>query len=161
MNEAILIGRIGSEPELKKTQSGLSVMEFPLAVDRPRRSGEDSVTDWIDVQAWRGTADFIKSYFAKGDPIVVKGQLRASIWEDDQGKKHKRVFVLAENVEFVPRNKERNAAGANAEGQTATFEQKATSFIPKAESAVQSRTVAIPATEEFERVEFPDEGLPF
>lgn len=102
MNRIVLIGRLAADPELKTTQSGLSVTSFAIAVDR--KGSTDKVTDWIDIVAWRKTADFICKYFRKGSPIVIEGNLQTRMWEDKDGKKRKTVEVIAESVEFVPRS---------------------------------------------------------
>lgn len=106
MNKAYIIGRLTAEPELRKTSSGVSVTSFTLAVDRPFKNGEDKITDWIDVVAWRGTAEFVCKYFEKGSPIVVEGSIQTRIWEDKNGQKRKSVEIVANNVEFVPKSKD-------------------------------------------------------
>ena len=73
MNRVCLIGRIGRDLELKKTNSGVSVVSFPLAVDR---NGKEGGTDWIDVVAWRGTAEVLCNYAGRGRLIVVDGRLQ-------------------------------------------------------------------------------------
>lgn len=102
MNKIVLIGRLAADPELKTTTSGLSVTSFTIAVDR--KGSTDRVTDWIDIVAWRKTAEFICNYFKKGSPIVIDGNLQTRMWEDKDGKKRKTVEVIAESVEFVPRS---------------------------------------------------------
>lgn len=102
MNKIVLIGRLAVDPELKTTTSGLSVTSFTIAVDR--KGSTDKVTDWIDIVAWRKTAEFICNYFKKGSPIVIDGNLQTRMWEDKDGKKRKTVEVIAERVEFVPRS---------------------------------------------------------
>ena len=63
------------------------------------------MTDWIDIVAWRNTAEFICKYFSKGDPIVISGSIQTRMWEDGDGKKRKTVEVIADNAEFVPKAK--------------------------------------------------------
>lgn len=99
MNVAIITGRLAADPELKTTQSGVSVTSVTLAVDR--YSKEERKTDWVDVVAWRGTAEFICKYFSKGQMMSVTGSIQTRRWEDKQGNKRKAVEVLAHNVEFV------------------------------------------------------------
>lgn len=72
MNSVILMGRLVFEPELKKTSSGLSVLTLRLAVDRPYTESGERKADFIDVVAWRGTADFISNYFHKGYLILLQ-----------------------------------------------------------------------------------------
>lgn len=109
MNKAVLLGRLVADPELKKTNSGLSVTSFVIAVDRKGTKGDNKITDWIDVVAWRNTAEFICKYFRKGSPIIIDGAIQTRTWEDNDGKKHKAVEVLADSVEFVPGNKKAEA----------------------------------------------------
>lgn len=104
MNKATLIGRLAADPELRQTGSGIAVTSFTIAVDRPYSKGTDRQTDWIDVVAWRSTAEFICKYFRKGSPIVIEGSIQTRLWEDKAGQKRKSVEIVAESVEFVPRS---------------------------------------------------------
>lgn len=108
MNVVTIIGRLAADPELKTTGSGISVTNFCVAVDRKVTKGEDKITDWIDVVAWRNTAEFICKYFQKGSPIVVTGSLQTRMWDDKSGQKRKTVEVIADSVEFVPKAKGEN-----------------------------------------------------
>lgn len=103
LNQIFLMGRAGKEPEVRQTQSGVSVCSFTLAVDRDikdKQTGERK-TDWIPVTAWRGTADLISRYLHKGDSIVVVGRLEIQEWTDRQGNKRTTPNVSAENVYFT------------------------------------------------------------
>ena len=73
--------------------------------------GADRQTDWIDIVAWRNTAEFVCKYFQKGSPIIVEGSIQTRTYEDKNGQKRKAVEIQADNVEFVPRPKD-TAAGA-------------------------------------------------
>lgn len=108
MNVVTIIGRLAADPELKTTGSGISVTNICVAVDRKVTKGEDKITDWIDVVAWRNTAEFICKYFQKGSPIVVTGSLQTRMWDDKSGQKRKTVEVIADSVEFVPKAKGEN-----------------------------------------------------
>ena len=87
-NRAILIGRLTADPELKQTQSGISVCSFSIAVDR-RFSGRDSErkTDFINITSWRQQAEFVCRYFHKGDVIGVEGSIQTRNYEDKNGNK--------------------------------------------------------------------------
>ena len=98
MNRVCLMGRIGRELELKKTNSGVSVVSFPLAVDR---NGKDAGTDWIDIVAWRGTAEGLCSYADKGRMIGVEGRLQMRDWTDKNGNKRRSYEVQADSVYFA------------------------------------------------------------
>lgn len=165
MNHICLCGRIGSDIELKKTQSGISVISFSLAVERQYQQGGEHITDWIDIEAWRGTAEFVQKWFCKGDPIIICGEIRTSVWTDSDGSKRKRVYAVANSVEFVPQKKKQdaNTPSANTAGREASFGARADVLTPAEENAVQSRTAATAAkpADEWEQVQFPDEDLPF
>lgn len=102
MNKVIAMGRVVADPELKQTNSGLSVTSFTLAVDRP---GRDSGTDFLDCVAWRNTAEFFCKWFSKGSPVVVEGSLQTRMYEDKAGQKRKAVEVVVNNIFFVPKAK--------------------------------------------------------
>ena len=87
-NKVILIGNLVADPELKKTQSGVSVTSFRIAVNRRyARQGEQQQTDFIDIVAWRERAEFVTRFFTKGKPILVCGQLQSRTWTDNNGQK--------------------------------------------------------------------------
>lgn len=109
MNKVMIMGRMANDPELRTTQSGISVTSFTVAVERPPVKDKERETDWIDVVAWRGTAEFICKYFGKGSPIIVSGTLQSRNWEDKEGNKRKAVEVQADGVEFVPKTKDTKA----------------------------------------------------
>ena len=101
LNKIILMGRLTRDPELRRTQSGTAVTSFSLAVDRDfkSQSGEKE-TDFIDIVAWRGTAEFVSKYFTKGRMAVVEGRLQIRDWTDKDGGKRRSAEVVADNVYF-------------------------------------------------------------
>lgn len=101
LNKIILMGRLTRDPELRRTQSGTAVALFTIAVDRDYRaaSGEKE-TDFIDIVAWRSTAEFVSKYFAKGRMAVVEGRLQIRDWKDKDGGKRRTAEVVADNVYF-------------------------------------------------------------
>ena len=102
LNKIILMGRLTRDPELRHTQSGVSVASFTLAVDRDfkdRSTGEKS-TDFIDVVAWRQTGEFVSKFFTKGRMAVVEGRLQIRDWTDKEGNKRRTAEVVADNVYF-------------------------------------------------------------
>lgn len=102
LNKAILMGRLTADPELRKTQNGTSVTTFTLAVNRGyTKSGEQPQTDFIDIVAWRNTAEFVSRYFVKGQLVAVEGQIQTRTWEDKNGQKRKTVEVVASEVFFA------------------------------------------------------------
>ena len=101
LNKIILMGRLTRDPELRRTGSGTAVTSFSLAVDRDFKSqtGEKE-TDFIDIVAWRGTAEFVSKYFTKGRMAVVEGRLQIRDWTDRDGGKRRSAEVIADNVYF-------------------------------------------------------------
>ena len=116
-NKVILGGRLTSDPELKQTQSGISVCSFSIAVNRRTKPGEEQKADFFNVTAWRQTADFVSRYFHKGSSICIVGTLQNSSWTDQQGQKHFRTDVIADEVYFVD---SRGESGASASTTTTT-----------------------------------------
>ena len=98
LNKIFLMGRLARDPELRRTQTGTPVASFRLAVDRDfkdRNTGERA-TDWIDVVAWRQTAEFVSRYFTKGRMAVVEGRLQIRDWTDKDGNKRTTAEVVAD-----------------------------------------------------------------
>lgn len=110
LNSAVVMGRLTSDPEVRKTQSGTSVCRFSVAVDR-KFAKEDGTreTDFIDILAWRGTADFIGKYFVKGQMIAIQGSIQTGSYEKD-GIKRRTFEIVAENVSFCGSKSESNGA---------------------------------------------------
>jgi single-strand DNA-binding protein len=99
LNRIIIMGRLTAAPELKTTQSGVSVVSFTVACERDFGSGEKQ-TDFIDCTAWRGTAEFVSKYFRKGSMIVVSGRLQSRKWQDRDGNNRTNWEIQADNVYF-------------------------------------------------------------
>ena len=102
LNKAILMGRLTADPELRKTSGDVSVTTFTLAVNRSfTHQGEQAQTDFIDIVAWRNTAEFAAKWFQKGMQVAVSGKIQTRTWEDKQGNKRKSVEVVADEVFFA------------------------------------------------------------
>lgn len=102
LNKIILMGRLTRDPELRHTQSGVPVASFTLAVDRDfkdKNTGERT-TEFIDIVAWRNTAEFVSRNFFKGQLAAVEGSLQFRDWTDKEGNKRRNAEVVAENVYF-------------------------------------------------------------
>ena len=101
LNRIVIMGRLTSNPELRRTGSGTAVASFTVAVDRDF-SGKDSdkKTDFIDCVAWRQTGEFISKYFTKGRMIVVDGRLEMRDWTDKEGNKRRSAEVIVANAYF-------------------------------------------------------------
>ena len=101
LNCAILMGRLVADPELRTTANDVSVTSFRIAVDRAyQKQGEERQADFIDIAAWRQTAEFVSRYFRKGSMIAVQGSIQTRNYEDKQGNKRIAVEVVADNVSF-------------------------------------------------------------
>ena len=102
LNKIFLMGRLTRDPELRRTQTGTPVASFSLAVDRDfkDKSTGERTTDFIDVVAWRQTAEFVSRYFTKGRMAVVEGRLQIRDWQDKDGGKRRSAEVVADNVYF-------------------------------------------------------------
>lgn len=107
LNNVALMGRLVATPDVRKTQNGNSVASFTLAVERDFGSKE---TDFINCVAWRKTAEFVSSYFAKGQLMAVLGRLESRTYQDKDGEAHKVWEVNVSGVYFV--EKKRVDAGA-------------------------------------------------
>ena len=101
LNKSILMGRLTRDPELKYTNSNLPVIRFSIAVDRNRtgQNGERQ-TDFIDIVAWRKTAEFVSQWFTKGQMIVVVGSIQSRRWQDKNGNNRTSIEVVADEVQF-------------------------------------------------------------
>ena len=102
LNKVILMGRLTDTPECKQTANGVAVCSFTLAVDRNFKGMDGNrQTDFIDVVAWRSTAEFVSRYFDKGMQVAVEGTLQTRSYKDRQGNKRKAVEVVADQVYFA------------------------------------------------------------
>ena len=112
MNHIVIMGRLTRDPELRHTAGGVPVASFSLAVDRgytPKDGGEKQ-TDFIDVVAWRNTAEFVSKYFIKGQMAAVAGRLQIRDWMDKDNNKRRSAEVVADNIYFTESKKSREAA---------------------------------------------------
>ncbi len=101
LNRITIMGRLTRDPELRRTQSGAPVTSFTMAVDRDFKSQSgDKETDFIDVVAWRNTAEFAAKYFTKGRMAIASGRLQIRDWQDNNGNKHRSAEVIADSIYF-------------------------------------------------------------
>ena len=102
LNHIVIMGRLTRDPDLRYTQSQTPVASFTVAVDRDfaGRDGGERQTDFIDVVAWRQTAEFVSKYFSKGSMVAVSGRLQIRDWTDREGNKRRSAEVVADNVYF-------------------------------------------------------------
>lgn len=148
MNVVCLLGRLTADPELKRTQNGFPVVSFSLAVDRAYApKGQDRQTDFINIVAWRSTAEFVSKYFRKGQRMALQGSLQARQYTDRDGNKRTAYEVVADNVFFA----ESKSGGAAPRGDY-------DSQIPSYPETTPAFSTAAPT--DFEEISGDDE-LPF
>ncbi len=112
LNKIIIMGRLTRDPELRHTQSGTPVASFSLAVDRDfKNQNGEKETDFIDVVAWRSSAEFVSRYFTKGRMAVVEGRPQIRAWQDRDGNKRRSAEVIADNVYFGDSKKDGDSGG--------------------------------------------------
>ena len=150
LNKVILGGRLTGDPELKQTQSGVSVCTFGIAVNRrfnSKDSAQQTQADFFNITAWRQSAEFVSKYFRKGSSICVVGSIQNSTWTDQQGVKHYATDIIAEEINFVDSRSDAPAGASQS------------SYTPDAYSApsFSSDTASAPRFEELKT----DDDLPF
>ena len=144
LNNVVLMGRLVADPELRTTATNVSVTSFAIAVDRAFvKAGEERQTDFIDIVAWRQTAEFITRYFRKGSMIAIQGSIQTRMYEDKNGNKRKAVEVVASNVSFC---------GSKSETGTAS--------APRMETAAPAPSYSTSEANDFVEIQ-PDDDLPF
>ena len=137
LNHITVMGRLTSQPELRRTATGTAVTSFTIACDRDfadKQSGTKE-TDFIECVAWKNTAEFVSKYFKKGAMAIVSGRLQIRSWTDKEGNKRKTAEVVADSVYFGESKKESEATGYTTNG--------------------------VSGAEGFQQVYIPDSELPF
>jgi single-strand DNA-binding protein len=159
LNVVAIMGRLVADPELRTTTSGVSVASFCVACDRNfARQGEQRQADFIDVVAWRQTAEFVCKYFQKGSMIAIDGSLQTRQYQDKNGNNRKAVEIVANNVSFAG-PKSSNAGGNNgAPYQNTQSYQNAPAARPAAVEAAPSYSAG--SNDDFAVIDDSDD-LPF
>ena len=106
LNNITVMGRITKDIELRRTGAGIAVASFTIACDRDFNPNGQKETDFFDIVAWRGTAEFIERNFSKGKMIVVSGRLQNRKWEDKNGNKRVSAEIVAQDVYFADSKKD-------------------------------------------------------
>ncbi len=138
LNKVVLAGRVTADIELKQTSSGISVVSFSIAVNRRYVSkstdaGNQPQADFINVTAWRNTAEFISKYFHKGSPICVTGSIQTRTWQDQNGQKRYATEVVADEAMFVESKSEGGSGSYSPEAYSAPSFSSGTGEAPKFE----------------------------
>ncbi len=127
-NLVVLTGRLTADPELRYTGNNTPVTSFSIAVNRRYKAGEESQADFINIVAWRQTAEFITKYFSKGSMIGIEGSIQTRRYVDkDTGKNRTAFEVIANNVQFV--ESKRDSSGASAEAAPSFSNAAGNEFI--------------------------------
>jgi single-strand DNA-binding protein len=136
LNRIILIGRLVADPELKYTPSGIAVAQFRIAVDRPlsneaRQAGQEKQADFIDIVAWRQSAEFASQYLTKGRLVAVEGKLQIREYQTQDGQRRKAAEVVADNLKGLDRPREGGEGGESySGGGGGGYEQRAPAAAP-------------------------------
>lgn len=148
LNHVALMGRLTADPELRHTSSNIPVVTFTIAVNRSYvKQGAERETDFIDIVAWRATAEFICKYFKKGQMMAVDGRIQTRTYTDKEGKNRKAFEVLADNVYFT---ESKGASGGNAGG----------SFEKPADATLAEPSFSAGSNDDFAVIS-DDDDLPF
>ena len=120
INKVELLGRVGADPEMRYTGSGIAVTQLRLATDRVRKGGE-SETDWHSVVVWDKLAEAVANYVEKGQRLYVSGRLAQNSWTGDDGQRRYRTEIHAQEVVFLDSNRNGNGnhGGGNGYGNHA------------------------------------------
>ena len=156
LNHIVLMGRLTRDPELRRTGSGVAVASFTLAVDRDYAAqGAEKETDFVDIVAWRNTAEFVSKYFTKGRMAVVTGRLQIRNWQDKEGNKRRSAEVVADNVYFGDSKRDSADGGSfnQSQGYAQSFNQ-----VPPPYQAPQNVSAA---PSDFSMLSDDDPDLPF
>lgn len=160
LNHIVLMGRLTRDPELRRTASGIAVASFSLAVDRDygsnRETGEKE-TDFIDIVAWRSTAEFVSKYFSKGRMAVVSGRLQIRSWTDKEGNKRRSAEVVADNVYFGDSKRDSQTDG----GYSQSYGGGNRGGYQSAAPAYQQPAAQAAPVSDFAMLEDDDSELPF
>jgi single-strand DNA-binding protein len=119
LNKVLLIGRLGQDPELKYTQSGIAVTKFSLATSQQWKDQDGNTqdkTEWHNVVAWRRLAEICAEYLKKGSKVYLEGGLSTSSWEDENKKKHYRTEVVLNDMIMLD---SKGAGGGDSSGSSA------------------------------------------
>lgn len=125
LNQIVLLGRLTRDPELRRTASGIAVASFTLAVDHDYApEGGSRGVDFIDIVAWRSSAEFVTKYFSKGQLACVVGRLQIRNWTDNEGSKRRTAEVVASNIYFAGRSSGQSAPAVQpAPGEFTNLEE--------------------------------------
>lgn len=115
LNASVLMGRLVADPEMRHTSSDIAVTSFTIAVDRDyQKAGAERQADFIDIVAWRSSAEFVCKYFRKGQLIAVQGSIQTRMYQDKDGNKRKAFEIVADKVSFCGSKSDNSESPARA-----------------------------------------------
>ena len=154
LNVAVVMGRLVADPELRHTPNDVAVTSFTLAVDRSYvKSGAERQVDFIDIVAWRNTADFICKYFRKGQMMAVHGSIQTRTYTDNNGAKRKAFEIVADDVNFADSKRDNG-------GTTASYGNNDYSAARTAAYSEPAPAYSSGSSSDFEEI-LSDDDLPF
>lgn len=160
LNRIVIMGRLTRDPELRRTQNGTAVASFSLAVDRDfKNQNGEKETDFIDVVAWRNSAEFVSRYFTKGRMAVVEGRLQLRDWTDRDGNKRRTAEVIADNVYFGDSKRDAEAGGYAA--PSGGFGAPAGGYAPPPAAPSGGYSAPMGGGDQFAELSDDDGELPF
>lgn len=155
LNVAAIMGRLVADPELRHTPNDIAVTTFTLAVDRSySRAGTERQTDFIDVVAWRQTAEFVCKYFSKGRMMAVTGSIQTRNYEDKQGNKRKAFEIVANDVSFADSKRNSSGSAPGSYDSAPAVQQRPAAYSEPAPAYSSG------SNEDFEEI-LGDDDLPF
>ena len=155
LNVAAIMGRLVADPELRHTPNDIAVTTFTLAVDRSySRAGTERQTDFIDVVAWRQTAEFVCKYFSKGRMMAVTGSIQTRNYEDKQGNKRKAFEIVANDVSFADSKRDSSGSAPGSYASAPAVQQRPAAYSEPAPAYSSG------SNEDFEEI-LGDDDLPF
>lgn len=159
LNRVVLMGRLVADPELKTTNTGISVTSFRIAVDRSYvKAGAERQADFFDIVAWRSSAEFVCRNFSKGSLIAVDGQLQSRQYQTKDGQNRTAIEVVADNISFTGERRESNSAyGSYAQPSRGNDYG---SQVPPAPAAPQPAAYSAGSADDFQVMPL-DDDLPF
>ncbi|MEE1186001.1 MAG: single-stranded DNA-binding protein [Acutalibacteraceae bacterium] len=113
LNKVVLMGRLTDNPELRHTSNDVALATFTLAVERNFRSGDERVTDFLDIVCWRNTAEYVSKYFVKGQLVAVEGSIQVRSYTDKNGNNRRAWDIVASQVYFAESRRDRSANDAD------------------------------------------------
>lgn len=157
MNNCNFVGRLCADPELRRTQDGTAVCSFSLAVKRPMVK---DATDFIDVVAWRQSAEYLVKYGHKGDVVAVSGHLQIRLWEDKTGGKRRSAEVNATSVELLSSRRNAEASGNTTQIQNG-YPGSTSCATHGNQSRINDQQYGNQSSSGYEYISDPDTELPF